>query len=329
MGNWVSGSSSPATITSTGMTIKQLLGDSFVDHDKKVVTSTAINTDIVCLYFSAHWCPPCRGFTPTLSKFYTDAKAAGKSISVVFMTRDSDEKSFYDYFSSMSFNVALPYNDSKIQGLMSQWGIRGIPTLVVLDKNGNIVNPNGRSDVTSLGVGAVDKWLGVSAGATPPNQPVAAPVAGLGALLGTKLVNHKGETVDAKEAEADVTCIYFSAHWCPPCRGFTPALSDFYTKTKEAGKSISVVFASRDSDAPSFSDYFNSMSFPYAIPYGDERVSQLMAKWGIRGIPTLVVLDRQGNVIRANGRPDVQTSGAAAFDTWTGKPAATPATPAS
>jgi thioredoxin-related protein len=51
---------------------------------------------------------------------------------------DQDEKSFMDYFNSMSFNVALPYNDPKIQGLMTKWGIRGIPTLVVLDKNGNV-----------------------------------------------------------------------------------------------------------------------------------------------------------------------------------------------
>ena len=36
----------------------------------------------------------------------------------------------------------------------------------------------------------------------------------------------------------DIICIYFSAHWCPPCRGFTPILKDFYevgahTKTFE------------------------------------------------------------------------------------------------
>ena len=25
-----------------------------------------------------------------------------------------------------------------------------------------------------------------------------------------------------------VVLIYFSAHWCPPCRAFTPMLKDFY-----------------------------------------------------------------------------------------------------
>jgi hypothetical protein len=121
-------------------------------------------------------------------------------------------------------------------------------------------------------------------------------------------------------------------------------LSEFYTKAKEAGKSVSIVFASRyltyyllpssllgllthylgnvddvlysDSDKPSFGEYFNSMSFPFAIPYGDDRVQALMTKWGIRGIPTLVVLDKNGNVLRANGRPDVQMNGVKALDAW-------------
>ncbi len=32
----------------------------------------------VCFYFSAHWCGPCRNFTPVLKKVYADLKAEGK-----------------------------------------------------------------------------------------------------------------------------------------------------------------------------------------------------------------------------------------------------------
>jgi len=38
---------------------------------KKVKAETALNgKQFICVYFSAHWCPPCRGFTPKLKEFY-------------------------------------------------------------------------------------------------------------------------------------------------------------------------------------------------------------------------------------------------------------------
>jgi nucleoredoxin len=35
----------------------------------------ALNKHVVGLYFSAHWCPPCRGFTPNLVAKYNELKA--------------------------------------------------------------------------------------------------------------------------------------------------------------------------------------------------------------------------------------------------------------
>ena len=49
-------------------------------------------------------------------------------------------------------------------------------------------------------------------------------------LAGQKLVKADGSSAAADAAMADKELIlyYFSAHWCPPCRQFTPLLKDFY-----------------------------------------------------------------------------------------------------
>ncbi len=47
------------------------LPEQFLSKGKEKVNKTdALNNDIIGIYFSAHWCPPCRGFTPILAKFY-------------------------------------------------------------------------------------------------------------------------------------------------------------------------------------------------------------------------------------------------------------------
>jgi len=39
----------------------------------------------VLVYFSAHWCPPCRGFTPDLKKAYEDDLKAG-NVEIIFVS---------------------------------------------------------------------------------------------------------------------------------------------------------------------------------------------------------------------------------------------------
>ena len=49
-------------------------------------------------------------------------------------------------------------------------------------------------------------------------------------LKSVNLIKADGTKKPSSEALAgkDIILIYFSAHWCPPCRGFTPILKDFY-----------------------------------------------------------------------------------------------------
>jgi peptide-methionine (R)-S-oxide reductase len=133
-------------------------------------------------------------------------------------------------------------------------------------------------------------------------------------VIGEKFLGHDGVLVNLPAA--DITCIYVSAFWCPPCKVFTPILSRVYSEWHAAGKSVNIIFASRDSDEKSFKSYFDKMSFPYAFPFGDTRVDELMSKWKIRGIPSLVVLDRCGTVIKLDGRSDIQKLGVSAYDAF-------------
>merc|ERR1712018_1123372 len=55
---------------------------------------------VIALYFSAHWCPPCRQFTPILKSAYEDYKSSHSSnnkLSVVFVSGDRSQDEMLSY----------------------------------------------------------------------------------------------------------------------------------------------------------------------------------------------------------------------------------------
>merc|ERR1712072_275228 len=45
-------------------------------------------------------------------------------------------------------------------------------------------------------------------------------------------VDKEGEEVSLSERPGPLL-LYFSAHWCPPCRGFTPKLVEFFSELEK------------------------------------------------------------------------------------------------
>jgi len=115
-----------------------------------------------------------------------------------------------------------------------------------------------------------------------------------------------------------VLALYFSAHWCPPCKGFTPQLAATYEKVVAAGKKMAVVFVSSDKSAAEFQEYLGSMPDSWgAIPAGDKRKEILSRHFDVEGIPTLVILDaKTGATINANGRAAVSADPDGAQFPW-------------
>merc|ERR1712005_34799 len=91
------------------------------------LATIAAECDAVGIYFSAHWCPPCRGFTPKLAEIYNDMKAAGKKFEIVFASSDRDQTAFDEYYAEMPW-LALPYSDRATKDALSKkFKVQGIP----------------------------------------------------------------------------------------------------------------------------------------------------------------------------------------------------------
>ena len=265
----------------------QLLGTNFIDNKGQEYTDSILANKNVLLYFSASWCGPCRSFSPSLAEFYNKYHE-NKNFEIVFVSSDQDAESFNEYFGHMPWK-ALPFSDrQRKQDLSKKFKVQGIPTLVVLDQNGKLITDAGVENVMSDPSAEEFPW-------TP---------LGFADSFGSTFLDHAGKQV-AIDDSVEAVGIYFSAHWCPPCRGFTPKLAETYNTINQSSKKFEVVFVSGDNNEEQFNEYFESMPW-LAIPLGDKRINSLNQLFKVQGIPHLVIVDpKNGQVINDNGRSAV------------------------
>ena len=140
-GPW-SAASVPEAAPEPNMILSRAVSQKLLRVDGSKVDASILSGKLIGLYFSAHWCPPCRNFTPKLVEFYRMLKGLGKPFEIVFVSADNDESSFQQYFSEMGW-LAVPYDDPRREELPAEHGVRGIPSLKILSpKTGKVVEPD-------------------------------------------------------------------------------------------------------------------------------------------------------------------------------------------
>ena len=237
-----------------------------------------------CVNYSAHWCPPCKQFTPILASLYKKLKESGKKFEIVFASSDHSEEEFKEYFGSMPW-LALPLNHESIHALNKQYKVNGIPTLVLLDSNGVLFNAEGRDAIAKDTTGARFPWK-------PPT---------FFESLGTTFTFKDG-SVPFENIKGKTLGLYFSAHWCGPCRGFTPKLIETYKKMKAKRDDFEIIFCSSDKSDEEFKEYYGGMPW-LALPFSErEKKEQLSDLFQVRGIPSFIVVGPDGKVITKDGR---------------------------
>ncbi|EER11108.1 thioredoxin, putative [Perkinsus marinus ATCC 50983] len=144
----------------------------------------------------------------------------------------------------------------------------------------------------------------------------------MSALAGKTLLTQDGTEVKADDvlSQKDKIALYFSAHWCPPCRKFTPILKEFYEDVKEEDEDkLEIIFVSSDKSEEEQVEYHKQDHGEWLrVPYGDvETRDALKKEFGVcagiekenlgiinnhkSGIPCLVVRRNAGVVDAATG----------------------------
>jgi len=243
----------------------------------------------VGLYFSAHWCPPCKQFTPKLAAYYEKVKETTDDFEIIFVSSDRNKGSFDGYYAEHPW-LALPYDQRDLKATLSKnFKVQGIPTLVLINPQGEMYNAKGRA--------IISKPVADFPWAPPTMQEI------LSSDLG--LVDNQGNTTTWGDLAGKTVGLYVSAHWCPPCKAFTPKLAARYAKAAEQGKNFEIVFCSWDKNKSQFEEYFSEMPW-LAIPYENSAVRDAVGDvFDVAGIPRLIMLDMENgtpSVIRDNAK---------------------------
>jgi cytochrome c biogenesis protein CcmG, thiol:disulfide interchange protein DsbE len=106
-----------------------------------------------------------------------------------------------------------------------------------------------------------------------------------------KVVTTSGQTVTLANYRGYVLIIDFFASWCHPCVKSIPHLIEINNKYGKKG--LQVLGLSLDEDKDDLVDFITPKRLNYPVALADE---ELQTAYGLRSIPTLVLIDKKGVV---------------------------------
>ncbi|XP_039177173.1 nucleoredoxin [Crotalus tigris] len=297
--------------------LAELLGEALAAPDGSAVATASLparGVSLVGLFFGYCGGGPCAQVAANLAAFYARFQPGGpegaaaaaatggasaaaapsrpppQRLEIVFVSAEQEQPRWQEATRAMPW-PALPFADKRRKlKLWNKFRVSNIPSLIFIDANtGKVICRNGLLVIRDDPEGLEFPW-----GPRPFGEVVAGP-----------LLRNSGPPLESSVLEGSHVGVYFSAHWCPPCRSLTRVLVESYRKIKETGQKFEIVFVSADRSEESFKQYFSEMPW-LSIPYADEgRRSRLNRLYGIQGIPTLIVLDTKGDMITRQGRVEV------------------------
>ena len=105
-----------------------------IDDKGKLINLSEFKGNLIILNFWATWCAPCKEEMPSLDKLQIHKKLNNLRIFPVNVGRDNLEKSL-NFYNELRIKNLKVFFDTDIT-LAKKFGLRGIPTSILLNKDG-------------------------------------------------------------------------------------------------------------------------------------------------------------------------------------------------
>ena len=111
---------------------------------------------------------------------------------------------------------------------------------------------------------------------------------------------HGADPIDLSRLQGQVVILDFWATWCRPCRAVMPFLDRLHAQHRTQGLRV---LGLTSEPAARVQSHLGAQPVGYTVA-SDAR--QTMLRYAIRGLPTLIVIDRNGKVrhVSAGASPD-------------------------
>lgn len=109
---------------------------SLKDIQGKIFKLSSQRGSPVVMFFGTTWCPACRGEMPRYRDLYDKYARRGLKFLYIDINESTDRVARFSKQNSFPYLVLVDEDGS----VASNYNIIGVPTLILLDKEGNIVN---------------------------------------------------------------------------------------------------------------------------------------------------------------------------------------------
>ena len=109
-----------------------------------------------------------------------------------------------------------------------------------------------------------------------------------------KLDTLDGKSIDLSKMKGDVVLMDYWATWCPPCRASLPHLNEIAKNEDYKSKGLKVFAINSREEKDKVQKFMDENKLSFTVPMDPE--GSFGKDYLVRGIPTTVVVGRDGNI---------------------------------